>query len=699
MSSAPRPANVSLCSPSPSPLVLLYKPSTTASRSKTSSTANIAPTSASAPEYLATRDREPSEASTPEPRTPTSPTTTGAAVLALSPVSDTDYKYSTSTYGNDLRPKDPVLSKLPPQVRSLTALGNALAVSPAPAPHNASTSPTQVQSRTEASTPHPRQVVTENKYVPALYAADHVLPLKTVPVQTPSSYFNTAVVEQNAAAPQSQQLVLTQPEPVTPTEVVEPAPPSVGVEEIAQPTMSFHEQNPEDALVSRTQSLKLVNGEPLATDYAERAATPATNGLGLGGVNGSEDYHMGLAAPVGSDGHSTANVSERRPSMRDQPSRSYITPVPIVTEYEPALSEADRQRKGRPKSVAASELPTERPKSVASVRPADTGIAGRRSASRAGSVKSNRDTFAPQSPVNGSVRRLPRIDGGSEAGEGLAIGEIASTERQHELQNGNIGRGNSLRSRDRVALVDNGPVRPQSAFGSRPQPNVMDTVQERPESRAGGAVGVGRSLSRAQTLGRNGTLSRAYNGGTVGSRRGAFGRGAGLSVGTQPEEVLGRDDIHTRAELSERILDDDTLRRLSNMEKKDAKRLSKIIKAEAKAEAKSVAGSIKELERLARLQKEAAAAERKSQLRLSKYIAKEHKARIRFLKEKERYEAVEGQLRNAENDYEERRDHAAGLTAQVAEKTQDLDDLRAQKAADDREREVKLLALKNPAHS
>jgi hypothetical protein len=147
--------------------------------------------------------------------------------------------------------------------------------------------------------------------------------------------------------------------------------------------------------------------------------------------------------------------------------------------------------------------------------------------------------------------------------------------------------------------------------------------------------------------------------------------------------VANRSDIHTRAELSERILDDATLRRLSTMEKKDAKRLSKVIKSEGKAEAAAVKGSIKELERLSKLQKEAAAAERKSQLRMSKHTSREHKARLRFLKEKERYEKIEGELRNAENDYEERRDHAAGLTAQVAEKTQELDDLRGQKAADD----------------
>jgi len=108
-----------------------------------------------------------------------------------------------------------------------------------------------------------------------------------------------------------------------------------------------------------------------------------------------------------------------------------------------------------------------------------------------------------------------------------------------------------------------------------------------------------------------------------------------------------------------------------------------VIKSEGKAEAAAVKGGIKELERLSKLQKEAAKAERKSQMRLSKYTSKEHKARLRFLKEKERYERVEGDLRNAENDYEERRDHGAGLTAQVAEKTQELDDLRGQKAADD----------------
>lgn len=344
---------------------------------------------------------------------------------------------------------------------------------------------------------------------------------------------------------------------------------------------------------------------------------------------------------------------------RINPSRSYAKPIPIVTTYEPDHEPAPIQSR--------------RASKVGSVK---------RSGSRAGSIRGD----GPVEP-----------------------GQVMSPERQSALQSRGVAlQDNGSLPRDRSTTFDeSSSARPRSQFGHRPEPVLQSVTEDGREgqyasgrdSRAGMLNRNGTVLSRAGTMGRNGTLSRGANGGTVGTRRGAFGRGAGASVGTQPEEVLGRDDIHTRAELSERILDDATLRRLSTMEKKDAKRLAKVIKAEGKAETKAVGSSIKELERLVKLQKEAAATERKSQLRLSKWTGKEHKARLRFLKEKERYERIEGELRNAENDYEERRDHAAGITSQVAEKTQDLDDLRGQKAADDREREVKLLALRNPAHS
>lgn len=393
-----------------------------------------------------------------------------------------------------------------------------------------------------------------------------------------------------------------------------------------------------------------------------------------------------------------------------EPSRSYARSIPIVTTYEPELEDNNVNKR---LSVAGSVRSVSRAPSVmaAGVIPAPVQATPsvRAPSVKAPSVKRAASTKAesyrePVSPV--LAQKAPSVRSPSRAGSvkansirrqsqqpngDLQPGSVISPERQREMQN-------------RVSLVDNGArrnddynqqqqrsvsPRPTSPFGHRPQPNLMSVIEDGRESRYDGndRSGVlGRSgtvLSRANTQGRNGTLSRAANGGTVGSRRGAFGRGAGASIGTQPEEVLGRDDIHTRAELSERILDDATLRRLSTMEKKDAARLAKIIKSEGKAEHAAVKGSIKELERLNKLQREAAHAERKSQSRLSKWISKEHRARLRFLKEKERYEKVEGDLRNAENDYEERRDHAAGLTAQVAEKTQELDDLRGQKAADD----------------
>lgn len=399
-----------------------------------------------------------------------------------------------------------------------------------------------------------------------------------------------------------------------------------------------------------------------------------------------------------------------------EPSRSYARSIPIVTTYEPELEDNNINKR---QSVAGSVRSVSRAPSVmaAGVIPAPVQPAPsvRAPSVKAPSVKRAASTKAesyrePVSPV--IAQKAPSVRSPSRAGSvkansirrqsqqpngDLQPGSVISPERQREMQN-------------RVSLVDNGArrnddynqqqqrsvsPRPTSPFGHRPQPNLMSVIEDGRESRYDGndRSGVlGRSgtvLSRANTQGRNGTLSRAANGGTVGSRRGAFGRGAGASIGTQPEEVLGRDDIHTRAELSERILDDATLRRLSTMEKKDAARLAKIIKSEGKAEHAAVKGSIKELERLNKLQREAAHAERKSQSRLSKWISKEHRARLRFLKEKERYEKVEGDLRNAENDYEERRDHAAGLTAQVAEKTQELDDLRGQKAADD----VSLLSI------
>lgn len=126
------------------------------------------------------------------------------------------------------------------------------------------------------------------------------------------------------------------------------------------------------------------------------------------------------------------------------------------------------------------------------------------------------------------------------AATGLAVGEVASLRRQHDMQRYPGDDGEDLRG---TRLVDNGPVRRHSSYGGH-RTHPADEYNNHGFAADNRNAMLGRSntvLSRATTLGRNGTLSRAANGGTVGRRSGAFGRGAGLSVGTQPEEVLGRE--------------------------------------------------------------------------------------------------------------------------------------------------------------
>lgn len=217
-----------------------------------------------------------------------------------------------------------------------------------------------------------------------------------------------------------------------------------------------------------------------------------------------------------------------------EPSRSYIKPIPIVTTYMPEENEpTPAKRRSDAGSTRAQSLKAPSVK-AASAKPA--------SVKRASSVREagDDDHYAPV------PRPASRAGSTRSRTQGAAVGDVMSSERQRQLQG--------------VSLHDSGPTttfdepqraaspRPGSAFGYRPQPNLVSVAEEGRdsrydgrESRAGQLDRSGTVLSRANTLGRNGTLSRAANGGTVGSRRGAFGRGAGASIGTQPEEVLGRE--------------------------------------------------------------------------------------------------------------------------------------------------------------
>ena len=285
--------------------------------------------------------------------------------------------------------------------------------------------------------------------------------------------------------------------------------------------------------------------------------------------------------------------------MSNRVSRSYMGPqIPIVTTYEQEPENMSVRKQKRSSSRASNrdyedaQALGRSPSRVASIRNNDPNFARSpsraqsyiqtdrapsvknepipRSASRAGSINQDRETI-PRSASRASNRvaePIPRsasragsinqdrerpqsrignaVGAGVGAGGGAAlVGEIVSHDRQRSLQQHDRQRSVSLHD-EQDANRALSPNRPQSSFGHRPQPNLMTVAEDGRESRyepsRAGVLGrSGTVLSRANTQGRNGTLSRAANGGTVGSRRGAFGRGAGASIGTQPEEVLGRE--------------------------------------------------------------------------------------------------------------------------------------------------------------
>jgi hypothetical protein len=255
-----------------------------------------------------------------------------------------------------------------------------------------------------------------------------------------------------------------------------------------------------------------------------------------------------------------APTINRAPSVQAESIRAPTHHAPSVKGSVRPKTESVRAPTIRPESVRA---PT-KAESVPSLRNATVVDAWTEQPNREGSYRAPTVRSPSRSSVRSptirdqglsspaqSHRGLPLIEG---AAGGAAVGEVISHNRQREMQ--------QERPRSRMSLHDSGPAsdhrqtqfsepqrsaspRPHSPFGHRPQPNLMTVTEEHHDAGRDSRVGVmnrsGTVLSRANTQGRNGTLSRGANGGTVGNRRGAFGRGAGASIGTQPEEVLGRE--------------------------------------------------------------------------------------------------------------------------------------------------------------
>jgi hypothetical protein len=121
--------------------------------------------------------------------------------------------------------------------------------------------------------------------------------------------------------------------------------------------------------------------------------------------------------------------------------------------------------------------------------------------------------------------------------------------------------------------------------------------------------------------------------------------------------------------------------------------LSKIIKAEGKAEDKHLKSGLKELDSLQRAQKKASAKETEAIHDHSRAAKEEHRAGAAYLEAKSRWERAQANLKVTEERLDLARAHAERTTQMVRRQAEDVEASRERKATDDRERAVKLANL------
>ncbi|QRV75213.1 hypothetical protein RhiJN_03228 [Ceratobasidium sp. AG-Ba] len=177
--------------------------------------------------------------------------------------------------------------------------------------------------------------------------------------------------------------------------------------------------------------------------------------------------------------------------------------------------------------------------------------------------------------------------------------------------------------------------------------------------------------------------------------RSAFGMGPGTSGPAPPKEENA--ELYARAATAEGALSTSAVQKITAAELKDAKRVSKILKNEQKTEDRSMKAHIKELDKLSSVQRQAAKDEAAAIAAHRKAVKAEHKLNMKYLAAKAAWEKAAADLKSKAEMLDNTKEHARVQTELLQAKTKEVDQLRTQKATDDRERQAKLLALKNPS--
>jgi hypothetical protein len=122
---------------------------------------------------------------------------------------------------------------------------------------------------------------------------------------------------------------------------------------------------------------------------------------------------------------------------------------------------------------------------------------------------------------------------------------------------------------------------------------------------------------------------------------------------------------------------------LTPFTEKDAKRLSKIIINEGKAEDAHLKGAIKELEGLQKAQQRAASEEVKAASVVSKASRTEQKAHAKYIEARAVHERAIATLSNFEESLRAKKEQAEKRTEMLQKQADEVDAMRQRKAVDD----------------
>ncbi|GJE88709.1 hypothetical protein PsYK624_047920 [Phanerochaete sordida] len=232
----------------------------------------------------------------------------------------------------------------------------------------------------------------------------------------------------------------------------------------------------------------------------------------------------------------------------------------------------------------------------------------------------------------------------------------------------------------------------------------------RPTEKAGGAdtrrshsmrsfrsAGSRRDDGEGQSVHTSGRYTPAQRSRRVSMSGGAFAEGAG-TVGPAAEADPEQTGLfRSRSVSAETALSKKQKLRISKEELKDGRKLAKVIQKEAKVEKRALEAAVRELTELQKLQKYAVKEEAKTNASYGHALQIFHKEELAFLAAQAKFERAKADLMAHEDAREAAREHAQQATEMLQEKSREVEWLRAQKAADDREREAKIRQLKGKA--